>query len=248
MIARILLFIFVTNLPFANASSESVRVEQFIEIALGQEYRAGRTALRRWERPIRVKLHQKVDVSPYIIQLVDEHLLLLQQATHHSITRVDKDANVDLYLVPQRQLNAVWSRVAKGQVPADALCAAQIRTSQQGEIIKGVILIPVDRASQQGRLLSCLVEELTQVTGLVNDSVEVYPSIFNDRSTDQMITSLDWLFLSALYDDELRIGMNETEVRSILGAIFKRLIDKGEQERGRQLILQSELFQLLSLN
>ena len=242
------LLIFALSSFEVRASTEAKRVEQFIEIALGQEYRAGRSVLRRWERPIRVRLHQRIDVSPQIIALVDEHLHLLKQATKHAITQVDENSNVDLYLVSQAQLNKTWQQLAKGEVPRDALCAAQISTTARGEIIKGIILIPVDRASQRGRLLSCLVEELTQVTGLVNDSVDVYPSIFNDRSTDQMITPLDWLFLSALYDSQLAIGMSEADVRAVLPDIFKRLIDNHELIRASQLINQSALFQLLSVD
>lgn len=248
LVSCTLVLIFALPLNDVHASNEAKRVEQFIEIALGQEYRAGRSVLRRWERPIRVRLHQRIDISPQIIELVDEHLLLLKQATKHAIAQVDEHSNVDLYLVPQAQLKKTWRQVAKGEVPSDALCAAQISTTTGGEIVKGIILIPVDRASQQGRLLSCLVEELTQVTGLVNDSVDVYPSIFNDRSTDQMITPLDWLFLSTLYDSKLATGMSEEDVRAVLPDVFKRLINSNELIRASQLINQSSLFQLLNVD
>ena len=243
----VLMFVMMClNSPSSMASEK--RIDQFIEIALGNEYRSQMSNLRRWKNSIEVKLHQSVNLSPSLIALIDEHLALLSRATKHPISRVNTEANVHLYLIKQSLFSQTWRTYAQGNLPEDALCAAQITTDLNDQITQAVIVIPVDRASQQGRLLSCLVEELTQVTGLVNDSVNVYPSIFNDRSTDQMITPLDWMFLQTLYHSRLTPGMSETTVRPIVKDILTDAFMEQSLNDGLKHILQSNLFPLLSID
>ncbi len=67
--------------------------------------------------------------------------------------------------------------------------------------------------------MSCIVEELTQVMGLPNDSVKVFPSVFNDLSTDAYLSGLDYLLLKMLYDSRVKTGMDEKAARSILQTI-----------------------------
>lgn len=220
----------------------------FITIALGQEYAQGLSVLRRWEEPIGVRIHHADRIPSKVLALVDEHLSLLAQATQHSIRRATREANVDLYVVTQQTLRSTWRRVAEGRLPQDALCAAQIKTATNGSIASAVILIPADTAAMRGRLLSCFVEELTQITGLVNDSDEVYPSIFNDRSYNQMITPQDWILLRTLYDPALSPGMSASQVRPKATQIMQRLVASGELDRATQLLRRSELHELLNSN
>jgi hypothetical protein len=93
-----------------------------------------------------------------------------------------------------------------------------------------VVIIPVDRAREKGKLVSCVVEELTQVLGLPNDSEKVFPSIFNDLSTDVYLSGLDYLLLKMLYDPRVKAGMDEHTVRPVL----KKIID--EYSRDNKLI------------
>ncbi len=244
----VLPLIFIALIVSWPACSATPSTNHFITIALGQEYSKGLSVLRRWEKPIVVQIHHVRRVPAQVLSLVDEHLSLLTQATQHSIRRANQDANVDLYIVTQQTVRSTWQRVAEGRFPSDALCAAQIKTRKGGSIESAVILIPVDTATSRGRLLSCFVEELTQITGLVNDSDEVYPSIFNDRSTNQMITPQDWILLRTLYDAALRPGMSASEVRRKVPDILQRLVADGELDRATQLLRRSELHELLNSN
>lgn len=245
---KALLLIWAISIVHPARAETVPSVDQFVEIALGQEYAAERTHLRRWLLPIRIEIHQETLLPGPVIKLIDELLALLTSATGHAIDRVSTDGNVQLYFVTSRDAQRRWREVAVGEFPADALCAAQIRTSRTGEITNAVVLIPSDRASQQGRLLSCIVEELTQITGLANDSDLVFPSIFNDRSTNQMVTPMDWLMLRALYDQSLQPGMVEADVRPVVQQILSQLVTMGELERAKSRIKKSELFELLNVN
>ena len=247
MLRLLLTLILVTQTSFARSES-APSVDQFIEIALGQEYAEGNTHLRRWEAPVRVELRASAALPPAVTGLIDELLALLNDATDHPIERVSEAGNVRLYFVSQRDAKTTWRKIAAGEFPVDALCAAQIKTSSSGVITAGIILIPADRAAQQGRLLSCVVEELTQITGLVNDSDRVFPSIFNDRSTNQMLTPMDWLMLRALYRPELQAGMSEAQVRQVVDQLLKELMQSGELAKATQKIRATQLFELLNVN
>ena len=58
---------------------------------------------------------------------------------------------------------------------------------------------------------ACVVEELTQVLGLPNDSDTVKPSIFNDQSRYYELTDHDRRMLKMLYDPRITPGMPRKE-------------------------------------
>ena len=58
---------------------------------------------------------------------------------------------------------------------------------------------------------ACVVEELTQVLGLPNDSDAVKPSIFNDQSRYFELTDHDRRMLKVLYDPRITPGMPRNE-------------------------------------
>ena len=67
---------------------------------------------------------------------------------------------------------------------------------------------------------SCVVEEVTQVLGLPNDSFDIAPSIFNDDDEFQDLTWQDELFLRVLYDPRIKSSMG----RPALEAAARRII------------------------
>jgi len=102
-------------------------------------------------------------------------------------------------------------------------CEAQI--FKKGDEIKtAMILFPAygDRKT----LRACVVEELTQVMGLVNDSNIVSPSIFNDQSRYMELTDHDRLLLRILYDNRMPIGMPRSEAMSTAHTILREFRDR----------------------
>ncbi len=88
----------------------------------------------------------------------------------------------------------------------EATCFARAITAPgTDEIVQAVAVIPTD----QGRFVvrACIIEELTQAMGLFNDSDKIEPSIFNDSSTNMMLTNHDRILLRLLYDKRLHPGM-----------------------------------------
>jgi len=85
-----------------------------------------------------------------------------------------------------------------------ATCMARL-FKKGDEIRQTVVLFPAERPKDHMR--ACVVEELTQVLGLPNDSSSVEPSIFNDKSRYFELTDHDRLMLRMLYDPRITIGM-----------------------------------------
>lgn len=195
-------------------------IRNFDIIVFQSEYREetdGR--LRKWVAPIRVFVDNRAGDGALHKRLVEAHVEHLVAITGYDMRVVEsRDA---------ANLLAIFERTAKlGEVLAEffrdpdrvagifatSLCMGRYYANAQFEIFKAVVIIPPDRAASRGKLPACVVEEITQVLGLPNDSAEVYPSIFNDKSVDEALTGHDILLLRLLFDPRLRPGMARAEV------------------------------------
>ncbi|MEZ5841388.1 MAG: DUF2927 domain-containing protein, partial [Hyphomicrobiales bacterium] len=66
----------------------------------------------------------------------------------------------------------------------------------------------------------CLVEEILQSLGPVNDDWRLKYSIFNDYSSVDTFGVFDWYILNMLYDKRIRPGMSRTETRAAMPAVI----------------------------
>jgi hypothetical protein len=71
---------------------------------------------------------------------------------------------------------------------------------------------------------ACLHEEIAQGLGLINDSPQARPSIFNDNSEFALLTRQDELLLRLLYDPRLKPGMSLAEAKPIIETIAAELV------------------------
>ncbi|KUE79116.1 DUF2927 domain-containing protein [Aeromonas schubertii] len=206
----------------------------FLEIALRREYSPGKKLpLSRWEKPIRYHLINESGDRPLQTELVRVQMSHLSHITGVKATRVAarQEANLVIVMTRQSALEG-WAHTLIGkseELPAalaDGLCLGNF-TTRGGAIDTAAVLIPTDRARDKGKFLDCVVEELTQVMGLPNDSDRVFPSIFNDHSVDHFITPLDYLLLRILYAPELKSGMHREDVAATLPTIVTRLAREG---------------------
>ena len=83
-------------------------------------------------------------------------------------------------------------------------CFAKVGT-RKNEIRWAIAVFPSHHPKDYMR--ACVVEELTQVLGLPNDSDAVKPSIFNDQSRYFELTDHDRRMLKMLYDPRITPGM-----------------------------------------
>lgn len=227
-------------------------IEQaFLAVAMHNEYSAGEKPLSKWRKPIRIYFEHQVPDSDLHEQLARDHLSHLSTITQHPIQVVTDKAQANVIWVFTRQ--SKWQQVLEevaGKSATQSMHGAICQASYQSdvvtsEIISASVVIPVDQARDHGKLLACIVEEITQVMGLPNDSELAYPSIFNDKTPEDLLSPLDVVLLWLLYEPELTTGMSQRQVRSVIRTKLKQYQQQGRLEKAVQEAHSSPLYEWL---
>jgi len=230
-----------------------VVIDNFLTIALHNEYSQRQSGVRKWRSNIRYVIDHRVGDRALHKQLTEMHLRQLADITGVSIEPAKSNEQVNLRIVFSTELRLASELINDfGFSPhvADfmlrhSVCLGQFTTAVDGSIKQAVVIIPVDRARAKGLLVSCIVEELTQVMGLPNDSESVYPSIFNDQSIYMLLTGLDYVLLKILYDPSLKLGMNSQQVLPVLRQIVAKFQREKLFQRAEQLVRSGDLYALM---
>lgn len=233
---------------------DRILTENFIRIALFDEYgrdtggfvRGEAPApLRRWQEPVRIALHFGASVPE--AQRATDHARIrsyarrLSALTGHPISLVDAGvgagANFHVHVVSEderealapvlrAELPGLSARDIAGvtRMPRTTYCLVYARSSAANSVFDRAVVVV--RAEHPDLLRqACYNEELAQALGLPNDSSQARPSIFNDDEEFALLTRMDELMLRILYDPALRPGMTEDEVRPIVRALARNLLD-----------------------
>lgn len=222
----------------------------FYSVALEHEYTSGNHPLAKWKQPIRIWLDHRVGDEALHQELAELHVQHLAQITGLSIEFASKQSQANVHWIYTRE--SKWTKEAKSALNLrstqhlnTAICTAGYRTNATGHIVSAAIVIPVDLARSRGKLLACVVEEITQALGLPNDSEHAYPSIFNDHTPEELLAPLDVVLLKLLYEPDLKAGMTLSEVKPVVKRLLreyqKEEILKGATKEARQAPLY-ELF------
>jgi len=197
-------------------------------IAFGSEYvNQRKERLQRWAVPIRIGMVTN-DYPDYFETWVGEHAKMLTELTGHPVELyfsrrlkqegalpkdfADRNINVYLYYAPTNELSKhltpFFSESELAFMLENATCFANIR--KKGDELKiAAIAFPAELSKEIMRI--CIVEEITQILGLANDSDAVNPSVFNDTNAFNELTGHDKLLLRILYNSKLVIGMPRKE-------------------------------------
>lgn len=207
--------------------------QSFYEIALGSEYGNSPLIVQKWNKPIRIYVEHQVADNKLHDELLNAHIKDLRSITQLDIARVNSasKANIRYYFTSQQKLPAlVRSTSGKATLKhlKGSVCLATMRANSSGIIQSAVVYIPVDQARMHAKLVSCIVEELTQVLGLLRDSDAVFPSIFNDRSHNDSLTGLDIILLKILYSSKIKSGMGKVKLKPLLKSILGIMKSTGE--------------------
>ena len=225
--------------PDGGVLTDDRLIRNFDLVAFHNEHSSGIARyLRKWVNPIRVYLDSRAGDAGEQRRLTKRHLRHLAKLTGHDISMVEEpaDANVIAVFENEGGLSRVFQEYFPAAPEMEALmnksvCLGRYTTNGRSEIIRAVVIIPPDRAAARGKLLHCIIEELTQTLGLPNDSDEVAPSIFNDRSQYRDLTGHDMILVRLLYDRRLYAGMERQEAlrvaRKILPQIRGSVISAG---------------------
>lgn len=225
-------------------------VENFIRIALYDEYaiQNGRfvdqetpSRLRRWERPVRVRVHFGASVPPAQRERdraeIRRYTNRLARLTGADIRMTDGRGNYHVLVMNADEMAAsgpLLARLVPGigstttneiaDLPRYTFCSVYA-FSDRGSDNRYSAAVAVIRAEHTDTLRqSCIHEEMAQGLGLANDSPEARPSIFNDDEEFALLTRQDELMLRILYDRRLRPGMGPAEARPIVEQIATELM------------------------
>ncbi|MCL1037841.1 DUF2927 domain-containing protein [Shewanella submarina] len=247
------LLLIMLAMPVSAEWSDNAYVSKaFNLIALNNEYDDHEYPVRKWHRPIRVWLDHRVGDEELHTKLVQMQMMHLGDITGHDIGMADSEQSANVRVLFTRQ--ATWQAETReligpsgGSLPFyGTVCMGHLWMTRQSEIRHALIVIPVDQARMHGKLLSCVVEEFSQAMGLPNDSEQVFPSIFNDASKNNLLTPLDVTLLRLLYLPEISAGMEGSKVMPLLRSWLESNPDWSQQ--AVELSLSSAFRRELGLN
>lgn len=250
------LFLGLLAMPAVRAEeawqSSAYLQQAFFEVALHNEYTGGEQPVRKWQQPIRVWLEHHADQAQaeQHALLTKYHMQHLSRITGHPIVFATsrQEANFTVvfsHLQLWRNDIALVSGNLLIKPPADAACVFGLDLDDKKAIKKAWVVIPVDLAQEHRQLLSCIVEETTQAMGLPNDSEKVFPSIFNDKTPESLLTGLDALLLKMLYAPAVKPGMRSHQVRPVLDKLLKQWQNDGTIQDAERNVRQSELYEMM---
>jgi hypothetical protein len=188
-------------------------LHQYVQIAFRNEFgglhRFGR--IIKWQEPIRARL-EGPNAELYKPE-VERQFAILTRLTGLSMEVVDG-------FRPFATINMTISFVdTGGRGPADSerACFSSVQEDDQFVIRRAEITITADIPELRQH---CIVEEISQALGLMNDSTFLFPSIFHDDSRQQTLSPWDEMMFFAHYDPRIRPGMNSAEAMPIVRQIF----------------------------
>jgi len=233
---------------------EDYLITSFIDIALNNEYSSQQSSVRKWIKPIKYHFIHKISDSALHEQLSTLHLQHLAKITGVAIQAADSKRLANLLIIFSKEdllehdlLHEfhIQSKQQRQQLVRNSVCLAHLKINKNSSIQKAIVIIPVDRARAKAKLVSCVVEELTQIMGLPNDSDRVFPSIFNDRSIDELLSGLDFILLKMLYHPKLKIGLRKNTITPILKSIIQELKAENLIQNANSKASESGLYSLL---
>ena len=215
-------------------------VVQYRELALRAEFggEARRGRIIKWAGPIIAELRgANLDVyEPEVLH----HLALLTRLTrlHFQTVRASRHDAFSAAPKPNMIITFVHNG-GRGPRNLDNVCYARVYSGSDFIIRRAEIRIHADWNLLRRH---CILEELTQALGLMNDSSYFSPSIFNDHSKQQALSPWDRLMVRAHYDRRLLPGMTwhyaepivRDHFRRRLAALYRPVVKRKVKRRKRR--------------
>lgn len=202
--------------------------------------------LRRWEDPVRIKLHfgssMASDVQARDRAVVQRYVDRLRRATGHPISITDSTdrANYHVFVVSideQRALGPLIKNVEPKlgrstihdmtTLPRTNYCAVYASSTRAKPFTYSSAIAIIRTEHPDLMRDACYHEEIAQGLGLANDSPAARPSIFNDDEEFAFLTTHDEKLLSILYDRRLSPGMTAAQARPILTQLARERAPNG---------------------
>lgn len=207
----------------AQAYTDRQLAAGFFQTVFGAEYSdwgGHADIVKKFTVPVRVyidnrsRYDRRADVAQFVGSL-PRLISGLDMAVVNSPMR----ANFRVYVVDRRQYRSVVRNLYGDKyMHVPGRCLVRVYSRPSG-IRRSDALIVAD----EGEFLfqRCLVEEVLQGLGPVNDSPALPDSVFNDNSRHARFTAHDRYILNMLYHRRIRSGMNAAEAAAVLPEVIR---------------------------
>ncbi len=235
------------TLPFVAARprvepdySNSEVLRNFLSIALQAEAADevgpdGGIAISKWRSPIRYRLTGAQVRDSVQVAAFAQHLASLTGLDIREAREVER-YNMDIRFVPRSYrgaemrelLGTQWlgpqvARLASNWRDFEADRCFTLTTRDPRSGVTGTAHIYIKDELPLVWRETCIIEEMTQSLGLLNDDSRARPSIFNDDGAYQALTTHDELLLRILYDPRIRSGMRRRSVVPLAEQVLAEL-------------------------
>ncbi|MCF3933796.1 DUF2927 domain-containing protein [Acuticoccus sp. M5D2P5] len=216
---------FVAVPAIANTPVDGEQLSRaFFKTVFGLEYDGGHADAYRVKRYVgQVRFHVEDLSGLQRAALAESFLTALPQRIQHlraTVVRERERANFRVIIVRDQDFAAVVSRELKADTIAmNARCLVGV-TTRNGRIERSTAVIIADDDFLFPR---CLVEEVLQGLGPMNDDDSLTESVFNDSSHHASFTPFDEALMNVLYHPMIRPGMSSSQAQKALPAVLQSL-------------------------
>jgi len=203
--------------------SDAALVDGFYRTVFGLEHDAdgrGASVVKKFAEPVRLFIDQRArtDRSRAIerfVALVDGVVRGLEL----ELVDTSENANFTVYVVDRAQYAAVIRNDVYNspRVQVRGRCMVRVLTTSQGISQAQAVIV-----SDEGDFLfnRCMVEEILQGLGPLNDDPSLSASVFNDTSDHARFMLHDRYVLNMLYHPLILPGMSREEVGQVMDAVL----------------------------
>jgi hypothetical protein len=206
------------------AFTDAQLTKGFQKTVFGAEYSSfgwQSNMVKKYTKPVRVYIdnRSKIDRRAQVRRFVHS-LPRSIRGLKVAIVSSPAKANYRIYIVDKAQYKDTVRKDIYGrasmQVPGR--CLVRVVSGTSGIKRSDAVIVADD-----GKFLfkRCLVEEVLQGLGPVNDNPGLTHSVFNDTSRHISFTSYDRHILNMLYNPKIKAGMSKREVQNVLPAVIR---------------------------
>ena len=210
--------------PYTFSTEELI--DGFMKTVFGLEYRSWSWQpylVKKYTGPVRFYVHNLAakNRKPMVYRFI-EQMGTGVRGLSTIVVPTPAEANFHVYVVDRSQYRDVVRRHIYKDPTADVpgRCLVRVVSDRRGISQSAAVIV-----SDEGDFLfrRCLVEELLQGLGPMNDDTSLSHSVFNDRSRHSRFTTFDRLLLNMLYHPSIRPGMSPEQVQPLLPGIVRQV-------------------------
>lgn len=222
-ILRLAMVFAIFSMPgnFAYAASDAQIIRGFNLTVFGAEFSpfgVQSRYIRKFTKPVRLKIHN-LSTKNRTRQIGSFIRTLNKSIKGLSIATTTGKANFNLYVVDREQYVQIAREKIYKRKSASIRGDCFVRSvfSRNGIIRSDAVIV-----SDNGERLfkHCMIEEILQGLGPLNDHPSLTQSMFNDRSKHTKFTRFDRLIVNMLYDPRIKSGSSLIKIQPLLSEVL----------------------------